>query len=51
MAKLEKENGLLLGDSEKFQKILHQYEGRKKKLIDTIASGKAELAADGSSRV
>ncbi|KDQ33536.1 hypothetical protein PLEOSDRAFT_1061192 [Pleurotus ostreatus PC15] len=44
VAKLQNENELLRGDSEKFQKILHQYEGRKKKLIDTIASEKAELA-------
>jgi len=45
VAKLENENKLLTGDSEKFQKILQQYEGRKKKLIDTIAYEKAELAA------
>jgi len=45
VAKLQKENGLLTADSEKFQKILQQYEGRKKKLIDTIAHEKAELAS------
>ncbi|KAG6866081.1 hypothetical protein C0991_008833 [Blastosporella zonata] len=44
ISKLQNENGLLTADSEKFQKILQQYEGRKKKLIDTIAFEKAELA-------
>jgi kinetochore protein NDC80 len=44
---LQNENGLLTADSEKFQKILQQYEGRKKKLIDTIAYEKAELATGG----
>ncbi|KAG6889725.1 hypothetical protein C0995_015023 [Termitomyces sp. Mi166 len=44
VSKLQNENGLLTADSEKFQKILQQYEGRKKKLIDTIAYEKAELA-------
>ncbi|KAG5645008.1 hypothetical protein DXG03_007285 [Asterophora parasitica] len=44
VAKLQNENGLLKADSEKFQKILQQYEGRKKKLIDTLAYEKAELA-------
>ncbi|KAG6920000.1 hypothetical protein DXG01_013349 [Tephrocybe rancida] len=44
VSKLQNENGLLRADSEKFQKILQQYEGRKKKLIDTIAYEKAELA-------
>ncbi|TFK42900.1 HEC/Ndc80p family-domain-containing protein [Crucibulum laeve] len=48
IAKLQNENGLLKGDSEKFQKILQQYEGRKKKLIDTIAYEKAELATGGA---
>jgi len=48
VAKLQKENGLLTADSEKFQKILQQYEGRKKKLIDTIAHEKAELASGGT---
>ncbi|KAG5728370.1 putative kinetochore protein NDC80 [Termitomyces sp. T112] len=43
VSKLQNENGLLTADSEKFQKILQQYEGRKKKLIDTIAYEKAEL--------
>ena len=47
VAKLQNENGLLKADSEKFQKILQQYEGRKKKLIDTIAYEKAELATGG----
>ncbi|KAG6829987.1 hypothetical protein H0H87_009594 [Tephrocybe sp. NHM501043] len=45
VSKLQNENGLLTADSEKFQKILQQYEGRKKKLIDTIAYEKAELAS------
>lgn len=45
IAKLEKENGLLIVDSEKFQKILQQYEVRKRKLIDTIAFEEAELAS------
>jgi len=44
---LQKKNGLLKTDNEKFQKILQQYEGRKKKLIDTIAHEKNELAARG----
>ena len=44
VVKLKKDNALLTADSEKFQKILQQYEGRKKKLIDTIAYEKAELA-------
>ncbi|KAG5639608.1 hypothetical protein H0H81_010810 [Sphagnurus paluster] len=44
VVKLQNENGLLTADNEKFQKILQQYEGRKKKLIDTIAYEKAELA-------
>ncbi|KAF5386764.1 hypothetical protein D9615_001826 [Tricholomella constricta] len=44
VAKLQNENVLLTADSEKFRKILQQYEGRKKKLIDTIAYEKAELA-------
>ncbi|KAG6891035.1 hypothetical protein C0992_010697 [Termitomyces sp. T32_za158] len=43
VSKLQNENDLLKADSEKFQKILQQYEGRKKKLIDTIAYEKAEL--------
>lgn len=47
IAKLTKENGLLKADSEKFQKILQQYEVRKNKLIDTIAHEKAELATGG----
>ncbi|KAH6918928.1 HEC/Ndc80p family-domain-containing protein [Coprinopsis sp. MPI-PUGE-AT-0042] len=41
--KLTRDNGLLKGDSEKFQKILQQYESRKKKLTDSIAFEKAEL--------
>lgn len=36
-----------MADSEKFAKILQQYEVRKKKLIDTIAFEKAELATRG----
>ncbi|RDB24297.1 putative kinetochore protein NDC80 [Hypsizygus marmoreus] len=48
VSKLQNENGLLTADSEKFQKILHQYEGRKKKLIDTIAYEKAELGTGGT---
>jgi kinetochore protein NDC80 len=46
--KLQKENGLLKTDNEKFQKILNQYEGRKKKLIDTIAYERADLAAQSA---
>lgn len=41
----------MTADSEKFQKILQQYEGRKKKLIDTIAYEKAELATGSSSTI
>lgn len=41
--KLVRDNGLLKGDSEKFQKILQQYESRKRKLNDTIAIEGAEL--------
>ncbi|KAJ7684970.1 HEC/Ndc80p family-domain-containing protein [Mycena polygramma] len=48
LAKLQDENGLLKGDSEKFQKILHQYDSRKKKLLDQIASEKAELITRGN---
>ncbi|KAJ7134966.1 HEC/Ndc80p family-domain-containing protein [Mycena crocata] len=48
IAKLQDENGLLKGDSEKFSKILHQYSLRKKKLTDQIAFEKAELATRGS---
>ncbi|KAJ7721070.1 HEC/Ndc80p family-domain-containing protein [Mycena maculata] len=47
LARLQDENGLLKGDSEKFQKILHQYDLRKKKLTDQIAFEKAELATRG----
>ncbi|KAJ7489921.1 HEC/Ndc80p family-domain-containing protein [Mycena galericulata] len=47
IAKLQDENGLLKKDSEKFQKILNQYDGRKKKLTDQIGSEKAELATRG----
>lgn len=43
LAKLENENKLLKGDSEKFQKILQQYEERKKRLTDKIAYEKSEL--------
>jgi kinetochore protein NDC80 len=50
VAKLQNENGLLKADSEKFRKILQQYEGRKKKLLDTIAYEKAEIATGGKSR-
>ena len=49
VAKLENENRLLTADSEKFHKILQQYEGRKKKLIDTIAYEKAEITTGGKS--
>ena len=31
-----RDNGLFKGDSEKFQKILQQYESRKRKLTDPI---------------
>ncbi|KAF8737699.1 hypothetical protein AX14_012469 [Amanita brunnescens Koide BX004] len=48
VVKLKKENDLLTADSEKFQKILYQYEGRKKKLIDAIAYEKAELTTGNS---
>jgi kinetochore protein NDC80 len=47
VAKLQNENGLLTADSEKFRKILQQYEGRKKKLLDTIVYEKAEIATGG----
>lgn len=49
VSKLQNENGLLTDDSEKFRKILQQYEGRKKKLLDTIAYEKAEIATGGKS--
>ncbi|KAF7338476.1 putative kinetochore protein NDC80 [Mycena venus] len=48
IAKLQNENDLLKGDSEKFQKILHQYDSRKKKLLDQIASEKAEIVTRGN---
>ncbi|KAJ7752073.1 HEC/Ndc80p family-domain-containing protein [Mycena metata] len=48
IARLQDENGLLKGDSEKFQKILHQYDSRKKKLLDHIAFEKAELVTRGN---
>jgi hypothetical protein len=38
-----RDNGLLKGDSEKFQKILQQYESRKRKLTDSIAIERNEL--------
>lgn len=41
--KLVRDNGLLKGDSEKFQKILQQYESRKRKLNDSIAVEGADL--------
>jgi len=44
---LREDNGRLKSDSVKFQKILNQYEARKKKLIATIATEKAGLAAQG----
>ncbi|KIL58306.1 hypothetical protein M378DRAFT_170731 [Amanita muscaria Koide BX008] len=50
VVKLNKENEVLTTDSEKFLNILQQYEVRKKKLIDTIAYEKAELAT-GNSRL
>ncbi|KAJ7172695.1 HEC/Ndc80p family-domain-containing protein [Mycena filopes] len=48
IARLQDENGLLKGDSEKFQKILHQYDLRKRKLLDHIAFEKAELITRGN---
>jgi len=48
VAKLQNENGLLTADSEKFRKILQQYEGRTKKLLDTITYEKAEIVTGGS---
>lgn len=50
VAKLQNENGLLTADSEKFCKILQQYEGRTKKLLDTIAYEKAEIVTGGKLR-
>ncbi|KAJ7273496.1 HEC/Ndc80p family-domain-containing protein [Mycena haematopus] len=47
VAKLQKDNDLLKVDSEKFQKILHQYDSRKKKLLDQIAFEKAEIVTRG----
>ncbi|KAJ7219072.1 HEC/Ndc80p family-domain-containing protein [Mycena pura] len=47
ITELQGENGLLKGDSEKFQKILHQYDLRKKKLTDQIISEKADLINRG----
>ncbi|KIK59692.1 hypothetical protein GYMLUDRAFT_74134 [Collybiopsis luxurians FD-317 M1] len=44
VAKLQAENQTLVRDAEKFQKILGQYEARKQKLANTIASEKLELA-------
>ncbi|RXW15873.1 hypothetical protein EST38_g9986 [Candolleomyces aberdarensis] len=41
--KMVRDNGLLKGDSEKFQKILQQYESRKRKLTDSITIEKGEL--------
>ncbi|TFK26419.1 hypothetical protein FA15DRAFT_654414 [Coprinopsis marcescibilis] len=46
--KLVRDNGLLKGDGEKFQKILKQYETRKKKLLDAIAYEKTEMQRDES---
>ncbi|ESK97712.1 kinetochore protein ndc80 [Moniliophthora roreri MCA 2997] len=43
IAKVLDENRLLLGDSEKFRKILQQYDARKAKLADAINAEKAEL--------
>lgn len=48
IARLHDENGLLKGDSEKFQEILHRYDLRKKKLTDQIANEKAELITRGN---
>ncbi|KAJ7470543.1 HEC/Ndc80p family-domain-containing protein [Mycena latifolia] len=48
IAKLQDENGLLKGDSEKFQYILHRWDLRKKKLTDHIATEKAELITRGN---
>ncbi|KAF9050715.1 hypothetical protein BDZ89DRAFT_1088792 [Hymenopellis radicata] len=44
IATLQNENNLLQGDYEKFQKILHQYDIRKAKSIDTISQERADLA-------
>ncbi|KAJ2917624.1 hypothetical protein MD484_g2802, partial [Candolleomyces efflorescens] len=41
--KMVRDNGLFKGDSEKFQKILQQYESRKRKLTDSIAIERNEL--------
>ena len=49
LKKLQKENATLKVDMEKFRRILEQYEARKKKLTDTIANEKAELALRGLS--
>ncbi|KAF9009339.1 HEC/Ndc80p family-domain-containing protein [Cyathus striatus] len=43
LATLQEQNGKLLKDTEKFQTILQRYEGKKKKLLDSIAYERAEL--------
>ena len=47
---LKKQNEVFQKDSEKLKKILQQYEGRRKKLIEQIAFEKAELANGGMYR-
>lgn len=44
---LKKQNEIFQKDSEKLKKILQQYEGRRKKLIEQIAYEKAELVNGG----
>ena len=44
---LKKQNEVFQKDSEKLKKILQQYEGRRKKLIEQIAFEKAELVNGG----
>ncbi|KAF8162993.1 HEC/Ndc80p family-domain-containing protein [Crassisporium funariophilum] len=45
---LRKQNELFQKDSEKLKKILQQYEGRRRKLIEQIAFEQAELAFAGA---
>jgi hypothetical protein len=47
---LKKQNEVFQKDSEKLKKILQQYEGRRKKLIEQIAFEKAELVNGGMYR-
>ncbi|EAU88162.2 hypothetical protein CC1G_03834 [Coprinopsis cinerea okayama7 len=44
--KLTQNNGLLKADSEKFNKILQQYDSRKNKLRNTIAELKSDIQRD-----